>query len=128
MISTVVLAAAIAAQTPASPPPAPIAVEARAEQVDVAYAELAAGRNSEAIARIRGSLSERPQDPAALINLGAAYARLGRVTEARTALGAAASSPERFDLQLADGSWLDSRQAAKLALARLKDGQSLALR
>lgn len=128
MISSVMLAAALAASAPAGPAPAPIAVEARVERVDIGYAELSEGRNSEAIARIQASLAGNPRDPAALINLAAAYARLGRTAEARTALDAAAASPERFDLQLADGNWLDSRQAARLARTMLQDGQALALR
>jgi Tfp pilus assembly protein PilF len=128
MFSSLILATAFAASTAAGSAPAPIAVEARMERIDVGYTELSEGRNSEALARIQASLEANSQDPAALINLAAAYSRLGRISEARTALEAAAASPERFDLQLADGRWLDSRQAAKLARTRLQEGQALALR
>ena len=128
MFSSLILATAFAASTAAAPAPAPIAVEARMERIDVGYTELSEGRNSEALARIQASLEANSQDPAALIILAAAYSRLGRISEARTALEAAAASPERFDLQLADGRWLDSRQAAKLARTRLQEGQALALR
>ena len=124
MFSSLVLAAALASQSPASA----VTVEARAERIDVGYEELAEGRTIDASARIEASLATNPQDPAALINLAAAYARLGRAGDARSALNAAAASSERFDLQLADGRWLDSRQAARMAMTMLKDGQTLALR
>ena len=124
MISGFVLAAALSAHSAA---PA-VTVEARSERVEVGYVELAEGRNTDAVARIQASLAANPQDPAALINLGAAYARLGQAAQARTALNAAATNADRFDLQLADGRWLDSRTAARIALTMLQNGQALALR
>ena len=100
----------------------------RAEWVNVGYAELASGRPAEAIARIRGNGALDFDDPAALINLGSAHARLGHADEAQRLYKAAILSDTRYDLQLADGRWLDSRHAARLAIAALEKGSVLALR
>lgn len=99
-----------------------------AEWVDVGYRELAAARPEEAIARIRDSRELEFGDPAALINLGSAHARLGRRDKAERYYKAAIISDTRYDLQLADGRWMDSRQAARLAIRQLKHGEDLALR
>ncbi len=87
----------------------------------VAYAELRAGANDAAIAKLTTSDVDA-RDPSRLINLGTAYARLGRTADARTAYEAAAASPIRYDLELADGTTMDSRWAARTALARLDRG------
>ena len=86
---------------------------------DTAYEDLAAGRTVGAIARLEASLEETPGDPALLINLGTAYAREGRMDEARDAFLAAISAEDRYRVQLADGSWEDSRKVARLALDSL---------
>ena len=57
-------------------------------------------------------------DPARLINLGNAYAGLGRMAQAREAYRAARSAPE-LTLVLADGSEESSRAVAQRALGRL---------
>ena len=67
-------------------------------------------------------------DPAALINLGTANARLGRPDAALDHYRAALVSRQRYDLELADGRWVDSRAAARLAIKMLNDGSVLALR
>ena len=108
-------------------PEAPIPDD-RTERVDVGYRELAGNRPEAAIARIEANHSLPANDPARLINLAAAHLMLERKTEARRMLTAAIASPDRFDLQLADGSWMDSRQAARMALARLHGGASFAVR
>ena len=41
---------------------------------------------------------------------------------------AAIASPDRYDLQLADGRWMDSRAAARLAAASLEKSDKLVLR
>jgi hypothetical protein len=41
---------------------------------------------------------------------------------------AAASSDERFDVELANGRWVDSRRAANLAIARIGSDEMLALK
>lgn len=98
------------------------------DYVDVAYEELATGQSLEAIARIRANRELETDDPAALINLGAAHARLGRSLEARGYYQAAIASADRYDLQLADGRWMDSRHAARLALNMEARGETLALK
>jgi len=95
---------------------------------DVAYEELAAGQNEAALDVIQAELATRPGDPALLINLGSAYLRLGRMAEAQTAFSAAADSNTRYDLELADGRWVDSRRAARLAQAGLASRPLLASR
>jgi Flp pilus assembly protein TadD len=118
-IASAVLAQVVAPVSPAAP---------AAEFVDVAYQELVTGRPEEAIARIRANTQIESDDPAALINLGTAHARLGRMGEARDFYKAAIASANRYDLQLADGSWMDSRHAARLALTMQSRGESLALK
>lgn len=124
MITALVLSAALFAQgnVPAA------AVQAPVERVDVGYEPLVQRRPHEAIARIEAGIGLETQDPAALINLAAAQAQLGNTAAARAALNAALGSAERYDLQLADGSWLDSRQAARIALSRLDGATTLAAR
>jgi Flp pilus assembly protein TadD len=118
------LAAALLVQ----PAPAVAASEAGADRVEVGYAELSEGRATDAVDRILGSQGRKIEDPAALINLGVAYARLGKVAKARDAYRAAIASSERYDLELADGRWMDSRQAARLADRMLYSGTTLAIR
>src|SRR3546814_17186979 len=62
----------------------------------VAFAELQAGANDAAVAKLTTSDVDA-RDPSRLINLGTAYARLGRSADARTAYEAAAASPIRYD-------------------------------
>lgn len=95
---------------------------------DVAYEELATGQTEEALDVIQAELTARPGDPALLINLGSTYLRLGRVAEAQAAFTAAEASSTRYDLELADGRWVDSRRAARLAQADLATRPMLALR
>lgn len=101
---------------------------AESSRIDVAYDELRAGRNAEAVERIRASGLLADGDPAALINLGAAYARQGDKQGARDCYRSAILSKTRYDLELADGEWMDSRAAARLAFVRLDQGRTLALR
>lgn len=124
MIGSIVLASvALAGGTVSVEVSAP-----RADWVDVAYDELRAGRAEAAIQRIRANRELDANDPAALINLGAAHARLGRTEEAKTFYLAALGSRERYDVQLADGRWMDTRRAARLAIELQANGAVLALR
>ena len=59
-------------------------------------------------------------DPARLINLGQAYARTGRTAEAAQLFLTAMESRDQIDLILADGKVMNSREAAKQALAKLQ--------
>ncbi len=98
------------------------------DRVDVAYKALAEGRTQDALAQLRDSEAVRAGDPAALINLGSAYARQGRVADARAAFTAAMNSKTRYDLELGNGAWIDSREAAKRALESLAGRTDLAMR
>lgn len=124
MSTTLFLAAALMAQ-------APVTLTVPAPSVpagDVGYGELMAGRPEAAIARIeRGGLA-RAGDPLALINLGTAYKMLGRKDEAQRLYRAAATSDERFDVELSDGRWVDSRHAANRAIAKIGSNEMLALK
>ena len=105
----------------------PTAPHANSGPTDVAYAELAAGNSDAALRKLEDASVDR-SDPAVLINLGTAYARQGATDKALAALRAAVSSPERYDLELADGSWMDSREVARRALAKLQRGTAQAAR
>ncbi len=63
-------------------------------------------------------------DPARLINLGNAYAGLGRMTQAREAYRSARFAPE-MTLVLANGSEESSRDVAKRALSRLNPSYAM---
>lgn len=128
MAATLLLAGALMAQAASAVVPAETASAQSRDRVEVGYHELAEGRPQDAIARIRANSRAEASDPAALINLGAAFARLGQADKAEASYRAAIASDNRYDLELADGSWMDSRRAARLALRRLDSGQALALR
>lgn len=124
MSMSLFLAAALMTQAPATlTVPAP-SVPAS----DVGYGELMAGRPEAAIARIERNGLARAGDPLALINLGTAYKMLGRKDEAQRLYRAAASSDDRYDVELANGRWVDSRRAATMAIARIGNDEMLALR
>ncbi len=129
MSSTILFVGALFAQSALAQSAGTIVtVEANPNRVDVGYAELVANQPLEAIARIKANTQLERDDPAALINLGTASARLGRINDAKSYFRAAIVSQNRFDLELADGSWLDSRRAARKANALLETGAVLALR
>ena len=91
----------------------------------VAYAELKAGENQVALDKLAGNTTLDRRDPSRLINLGTAYARLGRTAEAAAAYDSAIGSPIRYDVELANGNYVDSRWAARTALANLNTGKPL---
>ncbi len=124
MSATLFLAAALMAQAPAT-----LTVPAPAiEGGDVGYHEIMAGRPRAAIAKIENSDLVKKQDPLALINLGTAYKLVGEKQKAAEFYRGAASSDERYDVQLSDGRWIDSRRAASLAMRGLDTNEVLALR
>ena len=94
---------------------------------EVAYEEIADGRGAEAVEAIERLLEEQPGDPALLINLAAAQIQLGRYDQAAESYRQAITSSERYQLELADGNWIDSRLAARRGLQTLQ-GQVLAMR
>ena len=92
--------------------------------LSVAYEELKAGQNALAVDKLTHSDIDA-RDPSRLINLGTAYARVGRTADAAAAYDAAISSPIRYDLELASGRYMDSRWAARTARANLSEGRPL---
>lgn len=98
-----------------------VVVSDAVEQRDVAYDTLAAGEAQAAVDRLEALRAENPDDPALLINLGSAYAELQQLDRAEAMFRAAATSDVRYQLELADGSWVDSRRAAQTALRQLRD-------
>ena len=101
------------------------APQADSDVLPVAFAELKAGENEAAVDKLTGETTLDARDPSRLINLGTAYARLGRTTDAAAAYDAAIASPIRYDLELASGRYMDSRWAARTALANLNQGKPL---
>lgn len=87
----------------------------------IGYEALAAGENERAIKDMLGGSVSR-NDPAFLLNLGQAYARTGRVAEAREMFRKAAKKRENVDLVLADGRIISSKMAARQALATVQVG------
>ena len=119
---SIVIAALVLAQT------STITVAATRDQFDVGFRELVADRPLDALEKIAANPAIDSDDPAALINRGTAQARLGLMEDARDSYRAALASRQRYDLELQDGTWLDSRDAARLAIKRLTEGRTLALR
>jgi len=105
-----------------TPGPEPVIYEQR----DVAFEALSAGRTDEAVASLESSLQRDARDPATLINLGTAYARLGDFERAGKVFRTAAASPTRYQVEMADGTWQDSRTVARRGLASLEQGHTLA--
>lgn len=124
MTITLALSALIAAAQAVTV--APTADGAAIQEREVAFQELTDGRLAQAIAALEASRAANPDDPATLINLAAAYARQGDAARAAEALRTAMSSDTRYRLELADGTWADSRTVARRALARLGEGYPLA--
>lgn len=89
------------------------------DRIDVAYTELSSGNAEAAVRKLEAAGAVKSDDPATLINLGTAYAANGQSEKALASYRAAVASQDRYDLQLADGSWSDSRAAARLALNNL---------
>jgi len=80
---------------------------------------LVAGRTTDAIHELQVANVEQAVDPSRLINLGTAYARMGDYQKASRAYYAAINSDTHYDLQVAGGVTMDSRDAARRALANL---------
>lgn len=103
-------------------------VRSEVAYVEVARDEMVAGENAQAIARINANHAADLDDPAKMINLGTAHARMGDAAAAEGYYRAAINSRSRYELELTDGRWMDSRRAAKLAIQGLAKGQALAAR
>lgn len=90
------------------------------KQGALGYTALTSGDYQRAEQQLQGQDGVAADDPARLINLGQVYAKTGRYEEALKAYTAAMKSKKQFDLVLADGRVISSREAAKLALANLR--------
>ncbi len=90
------------------------------------YAALLQGNYPAALEQMRAAEKQvspsARRDPARLINMGLAYAKMGDVASARTHYEAAIAAPASFDIVLSDGRVMDSRVAARQALRRLDLG------
>lgn len=93
------------------------------ENRDVAYEQLSTGEARAAIEALEMLRADNAGDPALLINLGSAYAAIGDLAKAEAAYREAATSDIRYQLELADGSWVDSRRAARTALRALEQSR-----
>ncbi|AMO72515.1 hypothetical protein [Sphingorhabdus sp. M41] len=90
-------------------------------QGSLGYDALVSGNNDLALQQLEASEKLHAKDPARLINLGQTYARLGRMGDAARMFNAAAQSNRQFDLVLASGEVINSREAAELALRNLNN-------
>lgn len=128
-LSALVLAnqAAVAAPQPLPRQAATQQTAPAIETKEVAFSDLTEGRTDRAIATLQEQLAADPGDPAVLINLGSAYAQRGDRGRADQAYRAAMASSTRYSVELADGSWIDSRAAARIALLRLERAQTALL-
>jgi len=95
-------------------------VEQQYETVDVAYEELVDGDAEAAVTQLEAQLVDEGGHPALFINLGSAHARLGNLERAEFFYRAARDCDEEYQMELADGRWMDSRDAARLALASVE--------
>ena len=117
MIATLTLAPLMLAQAAMLPPVA----DADPEVLNVAYEEIANGNLEGALAVLEAAHAADPEDPATLINLGSVHQQLGNAEEARLYYTAALESSTRYDMELADGRWVDSRRVALMALGTLEN-------
>ena len=83
------------------------------------YDALMAGQNEIALQQLEAAEKVDANDPARLINLGQVYARIGRTGDAARMFMAAMQSDTNFDLVLANGTVVNSRDAADQALQNL---------
>lgn len=85
------------------------------------YDALVAGQNELALQQLEAAEKVDASDPARLINLGQVYARMGRTGDAARAFMTAMESDRNFELILADGTVINSRDAADQALQKLNN-------
>ncbi len=116
MFATATMAILMVTQASTATPIETSGIESR----DVGYESIASGEARSAIAQLEAARTENPDDPALLINLGAAYAAVGEYELAQQAYRDAIASEDRYELELANGDWIDSRRAARMALLSLE--------
>lgn len=86
----------------------------------IGYEALVTGDNARAVSQILASAQVSRHDPARLLNLGRAYARMGRMEEASALFNIVMQSRDSVDLVLADGRVMNSKDAARKAYASLQ--------
>ena len=86
----------------------------------IGYEALMRGDNERAVFQIMANEQVSSGDPAKLLNLGRAYARMGDTDEAAKMFKAVLESRDSVDLVLADGSVMNSKVAARKAYASLQ--------
>jgi len=86
----------------------------------IGYEALMRGDNERAVFQIMANEQVSSSDPAKLLNLGRAYARMGHTDEAAKMFKAVLDSRDSVDLVLADGSVMNSKVAARKAYASLQ--------
>jgi hypothetical protein len=86
----------------------------------IGYEALMRGDNERAVFQIMANEQVSSGDPAKLLNLGRAYARMGHTDEAAKMFKAVFESRDSVDLVLADGSVMNSKVAARKAYASLQ--------
>lgn len=89
------------------------------EQTPVIAKALLSGDFVSAESQIAQQGPEASKDPVALINLGNAYAGMGRRADAQLAYRAAIKADPNAELDMADGSVRTVRQVASTAMQRL---------
>lgn len=108
-----------AAETDASAAPGPQSSEIGYAEGSLGFSAIMKGDYSKAIDQIEHDNQEAPDDPAKLINLGHAHAQLGETVQAKRYYEAALTTKKSFDLILADGRIMNSREAARKALRQI---------
>ena len=86
----------------------------------IGYEALMRGDNERAVFQIMANEQVSSGDPAKLLNLGRASARMGHTDEAAKMFKAVLESRDSVDLVLADGSVMNSKVAARKAYASLQ--------
>lgn len=100
----------------------PAAAQAQPD-AELSAGKIARGETTTAIASLEIERETSPNDPALLINLGIAYAHMGKEAKAREMFEAALKSDEQLELETADGNARDSRKLARKAIAMLERGE-----
>lgn len=78
------------------------------------------GDNERAVSQIMANEQVSKHDPAKLLNLGLAFARIGRTDQAAGYFKAAMQTRDSLDLVLADGRVINSKVAAREAYDNLQ--------
>ena len=123
--AAIIMGLALAALTPGMAQAAPVdMVVVGAPDGTLAAKALQAGRFEDAQRKLAAMPVYGENDPARLINLGNAYAGMGRMAQAREAYRSARFAPE-VTLVLANGNEESSRDVAVRALSRLNPSYAM---